>query len=479
MRICKRLKSRSKYILLRTTMKMSMRHTFGQHLNPASKVACKLPELPASRLLMCLNDLDIPTRYDRVNIGTTVTAFAVAFIIIAFTSLPEVIQSNLMEIFVCSGFNFVLLGFYIFYLALGIVGPVVLGVCVFTALFVVLYMDYRKDESSREIVVSTDKNDLMVEEGVELAPHGMLAVSGDKEMLRSSVSRSSEFVSRSSSANVQMFGSTPQRGSMFRISRGVSVFGGFQKDKSMWKSTKKMGSRSKKFVISYVVVRYAGAFMKKTPSNDSQTVQRYKKNADVVIDAIIKNEIQEQWLGNAQGWIPSTTTGGQNILLPGSTFSPVSACIVGTSFIESHGGKKWTTVLSDVEIVFELEFEFPDGGTNRIFRPYSTILDLHEKILSDPQRRRMASSVYLPYDLNFDVIADMDELFEFESLIETWANTIVCNKENSSATADFMLPTENDIELMEAELEANTTRPAFARDGTVLNVFSDNRNSLV
>ena len=218
--------------------------------------------------------------------------------------------------------------------------------------------------------------------------------------------------------------------------------------------------------------------MKKNPSRDSQTVQRFKKSADVVIDAIIKNEDQEQWIGNAQGWIASTTAGGQSVLLPGSTFSPVSGCIVGTSFIELKGSKKWTTVLSNVEIVFELEFEFPDGGTNRIFRTYSTILELQEKLLSNPLRRRIASSVNLPYDLNFDVVADIDELFEFESLIELWATVVVCNKDNSTVTADFMLPTENDIELMEAELEANTTRPAFARDGTVLNV-SGKRASLV
>jgi hypothetical protein len=225
----------------------------------------------------------------------------------------------------------------------------------------------------------------------------------------------------------------------------------------------------KKFEISYVIVRYAGAFMKKNPHWSSETCKRFKKNAVVVIDAILRNEDGEHWFGNSTGWIPGATEGGQNIILPGSIYSPISASIVGTSFVEAKGKKKWTTLLSKVEIIFELEFQFPGGGTNRIFRSYSTILELHERIQADRKDRSLALLTALPYDLQFDVIADMDELMQFENEIGLWASTVVCNSTNMSLTTNFMSPTENDIDLMEAELEANTSRQAYAKDGSALN----------
>jgi len=108
--------------MMRTTGLMRDADALVQHFNPACRVARMYPQLPISRLLMSINDFDIPER-------TLYGSFGGRFIaLIAFS--PEVLQEILLDLLSFALIDFILLGLK----ALGAYS-VIAAVCMVVGLF--------------------------------------------------------------------------------------------------------------------------------------------------------------------------------------------------------------------------------------------------------------------------------------------------------------------------------------------------------
>ena len=109
---------RHKIIIHRSTGLMNHSHALMHHFNPAARAARKFPELQMARVIMCLNDFDIPVTY---NFNTEVPLYArlmkVSFFpvfLLFFLGffLPYFIQDAIVEALSISGFNFGIVGMY-------------------------------------------------------------------------------------------------------------------------------------------------------------------------------------------------------------------------------------------------------------------------------------------------------------------------------------------------------------------------------
>lgn len=108
--LCERLCARSKVILMRTHGMMRDADALVQHFNPACRTARMVPELPIARLLLTLNDHDVPLR-KRFSVFFLPYAFF-TFGVLSLALLPEVLQetgldvlSNALMDFGCIGFQ--------------------------------------------------------------------------------------------------------------------------------------------------------------------------------------------------------------------------------------------------------------------------------------------------------------------------------------------------------------------------------------
>jgi hypothetical protein len=110
------LRDRAKSIMLRKDGHMRTANALVQHFNPACRAARKFPHLAASRLLLSLNDQDLPKKYVKKNNVTLVSAIAgggfmvVVAMLFFMTLAPEAIADSLMEVVVTNGVNFSILG---------------------------------------------------------------------------------------------------------------------------------------------------------------------------------------------------------------------------------------------------------------------------------------------------------------------------------------------------------------------------------
>ena len=111
--LSKRIFSRQKTILNRVKDQLDPMLSMVQHFDPACRLARQYPALYASRLLMSLNDADIPTaylaRYDKRGITSCLwkllTIVSSTLIFLFLTVLPTVIQESFMEAAVSLFFN--------------------------------------------------------------------------------------------------------------------------------------------------------------------------------------------------------------------------------------------------------------------------------------------------------------------------------------------------------------------------------------
>ena len=102
------LQSRWKLVMLRSTGLMRDADSLIQHLNPACRVARRFPGLPISRLLMSLNDEDF-SEYSRVKNEQCFSS--ICFVpIIAYASLPKILQECGIELFTTIGVGVFLVG---------------------------------------------------------------------------------------------------------------------------------------------------------------------------------------------------------------------------------------------------------------------------------------------------------------------------------------------------------------------------------
>jgi hypothetical protein len=108
--LCERLSKRSKLIMMRTHGMMRDADALIQHFNPACRAARMYPSLPMSRLLMSLNDHDLPPRQ-----LPHVTLIPWAYFstgVVALVLLPEVLQEVALDISSGAIGDFGLIAFY-------------------------------------------------------------------------------------------------------------------------------------------------------------------------------------------------------------------------------------------------------------------------------------------------------------------------------------------------------------------------------
>jgi hypothetical protein len=108
--LCLKLSRRSKLIMMRTHGMVRDADALVQHFNPAVRAARMYPSLPISRLLMSLNDHDIPHK-PRYHFFIIPYVYFMAGLL-SLTLLPEVLQESSLEILSNMLLNFGAVGFY-------------------------------------------------------------------------------------------------------------------------------------------------------------------------------------------------------------------------------------------------------------------------------------------------------------------------------------------------------------------------------
>ena len=104
---CESLSTKARLILRRTFGLMRDSNAMVQHFNPACRVARMYPALPISRLLMSVNDRDIPLKPQYSILGLSYLYFSSALLAIAF--LPQALQESAVELATGSVVNFFLM----------------------------------------------------------------------------------------------------------------------------------------------------------------------------------------------------------------------------------------------------------------------------------------------------------------------------------------------------------------------------------
>ncbi|KAJ1399746.1 hypothetical protein B484DRAFT_246958, partial [Ochromonadaceae sp. CCMP2298] len=114
------LRVRTKLVMMRTQGMMKDADSLIQHFNPAARVARAYPHLPVARLLLSLNDHDIPliNTWDTWHSQYYPPAIVVAAIL-SVTLLPPIAQEVVLEICSSAMLNFSILGL----IALGSISP--------------------------------------------------------------------------------------------------------------------------------------------------------------------------------------------------------------------------------------------------------------------------------------------------------------------------------------------------------------------
>ena len=116
------LRERAEFILHRRQGSMSQANNFTQHFNPACRAARVVPHLPAARLLMAINDFDLPVSMlpiRKVSMLKKIedAVFAVCLIVPSILSiLPTTIFSIGTDVIVVAGANlFILIAIFAIY----------------------------------------------------------------------------------------------------------------------------------------------------------------------------------------------------------------------------------------------------------------------------------------------------------------------------------------------------------------------------
>jgi len=134
------LRERAKYLTMRSRGLIKFSDSLIQHFNPACRAARAFPELPISRLLMSLNDYDLPIKYihiDNYRKGfeffyflSAFLSFSVALVMFFLTIAPEILQDSFIEVGITAIVNFsvIAMGVMSNY---SVVVPVGFGLCLF------------------------------------------------------------------------------------------------------------------------------------------------------------------------------------------------------------------------------------------------------------------------------------------------------------------------------------------------------------
>jgi len=99
------LREKARTIMSRSSGLLSNKNVLIQHLNPACRAACSYPSLPSSRLIMAINDYDLPTSRIISNMTSKtflskITKYMFLTVVISLfilTLLPDFLQESAME----------------------------------------------------------------------------------------------------------------------------------------------------------------------------------------------------------------------------------------------------------------------------------------------------------------------------------------------------------------------------------------------
>ena len=146
-----RLRKRAKAILNRVDGQMSLAKCYLQHLNAACRAARGFPQLGMSRLLISLNDFDMPKAFvPRYHKPQSKWYFLVAalltvknFFVLMYLSLPDSFQDAIIETLVCCGLNFF---FIVIYLGTVVSGDdaAIAGIFVFFIVMAIILLPWTK-----------------------------------------------------------------------------------------------------------------------------------------------------------------------------------------------------------------------------------------------------------------------------------------------------------------------------------------------
>ena len=135
--LCERLSRRSKLIMMRTHGMVRDADALVQHFNPACRAARMYPALPISRLLMSLNDHDIPNRTQHSWFLLPYMYFMTG--LLSLTLLPEVLQESSLEILSGAVLDFGAIGFY----QLGSVSTIAAVVLAIAIVAIIVFREWR------------------------------------------------------------------------------------------------------------------------------------------------------------------------------------------------------------------------------------------------------------------------------------------------------------------------------------------------
>jgi hypothetical protein len=150
-----RLRKRAKAILSRVHGQMSLKKCYLQHLNAACRAARYHAELGMSRLLMSLNDLDMPKAFvPRYHKPQSKWYFLIVglvviknFIVLVYLSFPDSFQDAIIETFVCCALNFFFIAIYLGAVVSGD-NAAIAGIFVFFLAMLILLLPWTKSVRS-------------------------------------------------------------------------------------------------------------------------------------------------------------------------------------------------------------------------------------------------------------------------------------------------------------------------------------------
>ena len=142
----KLLRDRSTNIMKRKTGLIFDSNALIQRFNPSCRVARQCPHLSSSRLLMSLNDFDLPVQYILQPNYAISTIMIVATAIIIST-LPEFIRDASIDSLIRPNLNGLFIGIiYLSHISIGI--PIAIGIV--SLLFIVLYTYYQNSKNKKQ-----------------------------------------------------------------------------------------------------------------------------------------------------------------------------------------------------------------------------------------------------------------------------------------------------------------------------------------
>jgi len=158
--LVERLCLRSKLVMMRTTGLMRDADALVQHFNPACRVARMYPQLPISRLLMSINDFDIPER-KQFSWWWLPYLYCVSGVLL-MSFLPEILQESILDLLSGALIDFSLLGLN----ALGsysVAAPISIVIAVLLLIGRREWLEYRRNATQLSSPIET-YDDFLIDE---------------------------------------------------------------------------------------------------------------------------------------------------------------------------------------------------------------------------------------------------------------------------------------------------------------------------